>query len=114
MHSDTCVIIPVYNEAEALEEVLTVVRRHFKHVICVDDGSSDNSVEVLSNFDVEVLQHSQNQGQGAALRTGLQHALQNDRFKYFLTFDADGQHAVNDATRMVHYIHHHGVDIVLG
>ncbi|RMH02516.1 MAG: glycosyltransferase family 2 protein [Planctomycetota bacterium] len=74
------VIIPVYNEEKTLDEILARVRAapYEKEIILVDDCSVDRSREILARYaddpDVTVLHHSVNQGKGAALRTGIEHA----------------------------------------
>ncbi|MCK6627138.1 MAG: glycosyltransferase family 2 protein [Anaerolineae bacterium] len=73
------VIIPVYNEAATLEEIITRVRATglAAEIIVVDDSSSDNSPAILRRLQnsadppLQILRHAQNQGKGAAIRTGL-------------------------------------------
>ncbi len=60
------------------------------------------------------MQHPINLGQGAALRTGLDYALQDSGADYFVTFDADGQHQVSDALKMVRRLDAEPLDIVVG
>lgn len=114
MQSDVYVIMPVYNEEQVVREVILGLQKQFTHIICVDDGSSDDSAKEIAKTKAILLRHDQNQGQGAALRTGIQYALSKKRAKYFLTFDADGQHRVEDALRMLQHLKAHQVDIVLG
>ena len=71
------VVIPVYNEIATVEQVVErvmAVSREDVEIICVDDGSTDGTGELLrEKFEtrgVQVLVHAQNQGKGAALRTG--------------------------------------------
>lgn len=114
MNTDTCVIIPVYNEAEVIEEVLASVKNEFSNILCVDDGSADDSARLIRKSGVSLVQHSRNKGSGAALRTGIQHALKNTSIKYFITFDADGQHRASDAVSLLKYLRQSKTDIVLG
>ncbi len=97
----TWLVIPLYNEGEVVREVLTDVRKTFPNIICVDDGSSDNSIEEALAAGVHVAVHPINLGQGAALQTGFDYVLQNTDAKYVVTFDADGQHRVEDALAML-------------
>jgi dolichol-phosphate mannosyltransferase len=75
------VILPVYNEAATIDEVIrrVLAAPYAKQVIVVDDGSTDGTLDVLESWEghasVELLQHSRNRGKGAAIRTGLDHAL---------------------------------------
>ncbi len=112
---DVCAIIPMYNEAEVIGDVVAGLRHVFPHVICVDDGSADNSVELASAAGALVVRHPANLGQGAALQTGIEFALaRTENFQYFVTFDADGQHRVEDAVTMVEEARRGEVDVVLG
>lgn len=111
---DVAVIIPVYNESEVVAGVLKKVRKEFQHVICVDDGSSDNSSGEITRGGATLVQHAINLGQGAALQTGIDYALLNEGTEYFVTFDADGQHRIEDVLSMLEVIRREKVDIVLG
>jgi polyprenyl-phospho-N-acetylgalactosaminyl synthase len=108
-----CVIVPVFNEAGSVGVVVADLKRTFTHVVCVDDGSSDGSVAEARAAGAVVLRHAINLGQGAALQTGFQYVLEHTSAEYCVTFDADGQHLVVDAERMVARAESTGSDIVL-
>lgn len=114
MTRDTYIIIPVYNEELVVRDMINDVLKCFQNVICVDDGSSDNSVSEIAKTDAELVKHPINLGQGAALQTGIEYALKYKNAKYFVTFDADGQHKLEDVENMLGYIQTHDVDVVLG
>lgn len=112
---DSCVIIPMYNESTVIAEVVTRVRRVFPKVVCIDDGSSDDCAVQARRAGAHVVRHPVNLGQGAALQTGFEFGLL--RFpdtQYFVTFDADGQHRVQDAEAMLRRAREGDVDVVLG
>ncbi|MEP6665708.1 MAG: glycosyltransferase family 2 protein [Nocardioidaceae bacterium] len=114
-YADTCVVIPMYNEASVISDVVTRILELFPNVVCVDDGSVDNSVELAAAAGATVVRHSVNLGQGAALQTGIEFGLAGSAdIQYFLTFDADGQHRVEDAVAMVSEARKGEVDVVLG
>jgi glycosyltransferase involved in cell wall biosynthesis len=113
--SDVCVIIPMYNEAGAIASVVRGVREVFPNVVCVDDGSHDESAAVAAAAGAVVVRHPANLGQGAALQTGLEFALARwSDVGYIITFDADGQHRIEDAAAMVSEARRGEVDVVLG
>lgn len=115
MGADTaCVVVPVFNEAAVLGDVLQRLRRHFEHVICVDDGSSDGSRDIALAAGATVLRHAVNLGQGAALQTGFDYVLRHTDFDHVVTFDADGQHDAADAAAMLAVARQSRVDVVLG
>lgn len=113
-HTDTAVVIPVYNEAKVIKGVVEKVLKTFSKVICVNDGSSDNSSEAILSTRAILVEHPINLGQGAALQTAIEQALKDEAIKYIITFDADGQHSINDAENMLKVIKSKKVDIVLG
>ena len=97
---DTWLIVPLYNEGTVISQVITQARKTFPNVICIDDGSRDNSAELALQAGAVVLRHPINLGQGAALQTGFDYFLHYTQGKYVVTFDADGQHRVIDAVAM--------------
>lgn len=110
---DVWVLVPVFNEASALHGVLASLRQHFAHILCVDDGSSDQSAIVARAAGATVIRHPINRGQGAALQTGFDYILRNTPAAYCVTFDADGQHKASDAVRMVSRARERNLDVVL-
>ncbi len=110
---DVCVIVPVYNEALTVARTVSDLLQTFDHVVCVDDGSGDGSADLARAAGATVLRHVLNQGQGAALRTGFDHVLRHTTASYAVTFDADGQHLVEDAQRMVARARAERIDVVL-
>lgn len=111
---DVVVIVPVYNEAPVIRGVIEDLMRVFPHVVCVDDGSTDGSVEAMGSLGIAIVSHPFNLGQGAALQTGIEYARDDLAVQYFVTFDSDGQHSVDDARRMIDVLRSEPVDIVLG
>jgi len=107
------IIIPVYNEAEVVAGVVNSILKHFRHVVCVNDGSKDASSEELNKTDAYVIEHPINMGQGAAIQTGIEFARQLP-VDCFVTFDADGQHRISDVQLMVTEMKTGEYDIVLG
>ncbi|MGH3734364.1 MAG: glycosyltransferase family 2 protein [Micromonosporaceae bacterium] len=111
---DTWVIIPVYNEEKVIAQVITELLPVFPNVVCVDDGSRDASGSEIAATGAHLVRHPVNMGQGAALQTGLTYALARPGSRYFVTFDADGQHRVTDAAAMLEVARGGEVDAVLG
>ncbi len=90
------IVIPVYGEEKVIASVVEHVLQIFPNVVCVDDGSPDNSAAEISGTGAHLVRHPINMGQGAALQTGMEYALARTGGQYFVTFDADGQHRVED------------------
>lgn len=112
-YDDVIVIVPVYNEGLTISTTVSGLRQTFRHVVCVDDGSTDASADLARAAGATVLRHAVNLGQGAALQTGFDHVMSRTSARHVVTFDADGQHLVEDAARMVRRARETGVDVVL-
>ncbi len=107
------VVIPAFNEAARVGAVVTACRECFPMVIVVDDGSADSTAAVARAAGAHVVRHPINLGQGAALQTGLQRALECGA-SWIVTLDADGQHDPVDAQRLVALARERGWDVCLG
>ena len=68
INSDTVLIVPVYNEATVVHDVLAEAVKTFPRVVCVDDGSTDDSAAQIRAAGAVLVQHPVNLGQGAALQ----------------------------------------------
>lgn len=91
-----CVLIPTYNNAQVLKEVILDVQQYCDELIVVNDGSTDNTTDILADFtDVDLVSYPKNKGKGFALRTGFEHAVQQG-YEYAVTMDSDGQHLASD------------------
>lgn len=110
----TWLVVPLYNEAQVVHDVIAEARKTFPNIVCVDDGSSDDSASEARRAGAIVVKHPINLGQGAALRTGLDFALRQPGADFFVTFDSDGQHSVDDAMDMVKRLSKGDLDIVAG
>jgi glycosyltransferase involved in cell wall biosynthesis len=104
----------MYNEETVIGSVVAEVRKTFPHVVCIDDGSSDDSAGEAAACGAVVVRHPINLGQGASLQTGFSFALSDPLMTEVVTFDADGQHQLEDAVGMVKALHEHELDVVIG
>jgi hypothetical protein len=111
------VVIPAYNEEQAIGGVLSrLPQRLFDHEvrpIIIVDGAADNTVEVVRRENYLVASHALNRGQGDALRTGFDIALQQGA-DIVVTMDADGQHRPEDLERLVGPVIRGEADYVMG
>lgn len=112
-NSDTWVVIPLYNEATVIGEVVQTLTRHFQNIVCIDDGSNDQSAQIAEKAGAKIIHHPINLGQGAALQTGFDYALTKNT-QYVVTFDADGQHRPQDAAAMLQKARETDAAIVFG
>ena len=107
------IIIPCFNEARVIRKTVTEVLEKGYSVVVIDDCSKDGSKKQITGLPVYYLRHRVNMGQGAALQTGIDFAKKKGA-KYFVTFDADGQHDSNDIRDMVEFLEKENADIVFG
>ncbi|MFH1131203.1 MAG: glycosyltransferase family 2 protein [Pseudomonadota bacterium] len=106
-------VIPVFNHSETISEVVKQAQQTGYPVFVVDDGSTDNTPEILKNLTgITLLCHSQNRGKGAALQTGFKEAAKIARWA--ITVDADGQHNPQEALNLVQAIPTGERPIVIG
>lgn len=113
-YSDVWLVIPCFNEATVIRDVIANARKTFPNIVAVDDGSKDDSPEQIRAGGAHLVQHPVNLGQGAAIQTGVEYARAQPGARIFVTFDADGQHQVHDVEKMIARLRKDELDIVVG
>jgi len=108
------IVIPVYNEEKNIRTVVEEIRENGIDwdIIAVDDGSTDNSRKVLESLPVTVIPHPVNLGYGAAIQTGLRHAVSRG-YEPVVLMDADGQHVPSEIHKLLAELKQ-DTDIVIG
>lgn len=106
-------VIPAYNEGSSIGAVLDNTAQHVDRIVVVDDASTDDTARSALRVGVDVLRHPVNLGQGAALQTGIAHALAAGA-SHVVTLDADGQHDPAQIGRMLTAMREAGVEAALG
>lgn len=112
------IVVPVFNEAESLLELLPAWIEYCQtrgwQLIIVNDGSTDQTATVISEYEdtrgVQILHHVINRGYGGALKTG----IKASQTEYTVTIDADGQHNIADAERLLALAIKKNADLVVG
>jgi glycosyltransferase involved in cell wall biosynthesis len=113
------ILIPAYNEGKYIKDVILECCRYNNDIIVVDDGSTDNTSEILksikdlSGTEVIIIAHEVNQGKGEALKTGCNYAVQNE-YSGVITIDADGQHKVSEIADFLNAIQANSPDVIIG
>lgn len=113
-NEDVWLVVPLFNEDAVIADVVRDAHATFPHIVCVDDGSRDNSAAAAESAGAVVVRHPVNLGQGAALQTGFEYAASIPSMRYVVTFDADGQHQASDALAMLELARRDGVSAVFG
>lgn len=110
----TAIVIPAYNESARIRPVIETLLDRGYLVVVVDDGSSDDTYDVLLGSGAIALQHSVNLGQGAALATALRYLERRPGVEFVVTFDADGQHHPDDIPKAVKALSDSDAEVLLG
>ena len=118
MYHKTVVIIPCRNVAKYCKEVVHDASKSCSHVVCVNDGSTDETQEVLKQLvkhdssHIHILTFLKNRGKGHALLAGMEYAKKHFRFDSLVTIDSDGQHFASFIPELIQPIFD-GVDFVI-
>ena len=105
--------IPAYNEEKNIASIITKLKNITDSIIVCDDGSSDMTSEISKNLGAVVISHKKNMGYGAAIRTIFQKSIELDS-DILVTFDADGQHRIDDVSKILQPLENNEADIVIG
>jgi glycosyltransferase involved in cell wall biosynthesis len=110
------VVFPAYNVGAKLQLVLsktlTIIPKG--QIIVVNDGSTDDTGKVAERMGVQVVQHAQNQGKGAALKSGFACALAMPQIQAVITMDADGQHTPELLPEFIRVFRATSVNLIIG
>ena len=116
MFSDAniCIIIPTYNNATTIEQVVVDIVKYTDNVIVVNDGSTDNTKSILAKFDnIDIVDYTDNVGKGWAIRKGFEKALALG-FDYAITIDSDGQHYADDIPVFIEKLKQNPDSLIIG
>jgi len=108
------IVIAAYNEGKSITRVISGLKKAgYDNIVVVDDGSKDDTYNMALDAGATVLRHVVNRGQGAALKTGIEYSLRSGA-DIIVTFDADGQHRVEDLKAMIAPVKSGKYDITVG
>jgi glycosyltransferase involved in cell wall biosynthesis len=109
----TCVLIPAYNEAKAIGEIIRKIRGQGLEIIVVDDGSQDNTAKIAQESGAIVLKNERNQGKGASLIEGFDYVRKRN-FDAVITMDGDGQHLTEEIPAFINLAWSSNNGIIIG
>ncbi|WP_262180197.1 glycosyltransferase family 2 protein [Haloarcula laminariae] len=113
VESNLLIGVPAYNEEVGIGSVILSAKSVASEVIVVDDGSSDDTVEVAKTAGATVIEHEENKGKGAAIQTLLE-TVREREFDTFVLLDGDGQHDPDEIPLVAEPIHDGEADLVIG
>jgi glycosyltransferase involved in cell wall biosynthesis len=113
MTMNAAALIPAYNEASTIADVVRGVQRFVSQVLVVDDGSVDGTADEARAAGARVLAHATNLGKGHAVRTGLADLLSGD-ITHVILLDGDMQHLPHETPRLLDAARTTGADVVIG
>ena len=105
--------IPAFNEEKNIAKIITQLKKITDSIIVCDDGSSDMTGEISEKLGAIVVKHEKNMGYGSAIKTIFQKASEINS-DVLVTFDADGQHRIEDIQSVLEPIKNNGADIIIG
>jgi glycosyltransferase involved in cell wall biosynthesis len=108
-----CALIPAFNEAPYIANVVAGARQHVEKVVVIDDGSGDETAQIARAAGADCLRSQRNCGKASALRTGIAFACAQG-FTHAITLDGDGQHLPEDIPAMLRVAEETGADLVIG
>jgi glycosyltransferase involved in cell wall biosynthesis len=108
----TAIVIPAYNEAATIRDLVMRCQAQQDMVIVVDDGSTDDTVAQLQGLDITVIENAQNCGKATSLWKGMQYAL-SQQIQQVITLDGDGQHAPEDIPRLIDAARQHPASLII-
>ncbi|HIM09277.1 TPA: glycosyltransferase family 2 protein [Candidatus Poribacteria bacterium] len=108
-----CLLLPAYNEAKTIGQVVREASEFVNDILVIDDGSVDKTAQIAEEAGGKVIKHSTNLGKGMALRTGFDYVSQKG-YDLIATMDSDGQHQPSDLPRFIDYFKNNKPDIIIG
>src|SRR3954466_12116200 len=110
---DTAAVIPAYNEAKHLGEVVRRTRQEVDRVLVVDDGSTDETEKEARAAGADVIVHRENRGKGESIKAGLRYWLERG-LSWVVILDGDGQHRPEEIERMWSIAENDGAALLIG
>src|SRR5262245_4249767 len=107
------IVVPAYNESHRVAATIRGLRAEYENIVFLDDGARDDTAQAAFDQGVWTVRHPINCGQGAALQTGIDFALRQGA-EAIVTFDADGQHCVDEIASLLEPLIAGQSDVVLG
>ncbi|PYQ59236.1 MAG: glycosyltransferase family 2 protein [Acidobacteria bacterium] len=113
MSEKALIIVPAYNAAQTVGDVIRSCREFVNNIVAINDGSRDETAGAAMTAGAEVVTHPINRGKGAALKTGFAWALERG-YDIVITLDADGQHLPREIPKFLRAREETHADLIIG
>lgn len=113
MQSNIAILIPAYNEEKTIEPIVQQCLHYASHVVVIDDGSKDATIQKIATLPTTLLKNEMNLGKGATLKKGFEYSMARTFFGV-ITIDADGQHDPNDLPKFFALVNQFPQSIIIG
>ncbi len=111
MSTKLCTVVPCHNEAATCADFIETLKGYVDHIVTIDDGSTDNTAQILASTGTQTIKHDMNKGKGWALLAGFRTALADPNVEAILTIDADMQH---DPAEINNLLKEMPADLIIG
>lgn len=113
-NSEFVVIIPAYNEEKTIQDIASRVLAICSNVIVINDGSKDNTLDIIRQMNIQMINHENNTGKASSLWDGIQAAVGMPNVTSVITIDADGQHLPEDIPKLIEKHNQYPNDVIIG
>ena len=113
METDKIVILPSYNELGSLIKICKELKKRKINFIVLDDNSNDGTNHWLKKNRINYIRNKENLGYEKNIIKGFQYALKKRGIRYVITFDADGQHKINDLINIYKILNKNNIDLLI-
>ena len=113
MRKDFLICILFFNEEKNLKKLIPILKNYKNNFLFINDGSNDNSVNLIKKTKYKLKSHKENYGYGAAVKSAIRYAYKNG-YKYCGVLPGDNQRKINDLLKMYNQIKNNKYDIVAG
>jgi glycosyltransferase involved in cell wall biosynthesis len=110
---DVLILVPAFNEAASIGDVINELKMHSYDILVISDGSTDATAQIARASGARVLDLPINLGVGGALRAGFRLAV-TENYGAVVQVDADGQHPANEITDLITAANEHQAHMVIG
>jgi len=108
------ILIPSYNEIKTLKKICLEIKKLHLNFLVINDASNDGTLQWLKKKKINYINNKKNIGYENSIIIGMNYIIKKPNSKYLITFDADDEHQTRDLIKMINFLKHNSVDMVIG